>query len=276
MKKEIVLVTGASSGIGEATVKRLLKKGFVVYAAARRIERMSDLEELGAKIIELDVTDDRSMIDCVTYINKVEGQIDVLVNNAGYGSYGALEDVPSNEAQRQFDVNVFGLARMSQLVLPKMRENRSGKIINISSIGGKIHIPLGSWYHATKYAVEGLSDCLRTEVKEFGVDVVLVQPGIIKTEWADITVDNLRKTSGHGAYKKQTDLQIKSMQTAYGNSSNYSQPDVVAKTIEKSIISKRPNSRYTIGKMSYLVTLRRFMSDRLFDKMIDFSLKRYR
>lgn len=275
MNKKVVLVTGASSGIGEETVKLLLNNQFIVYAAARRINRMEGLKQLGANILALDVTQDDSMKACVAQIIENEGRIDILINNAGYGSYGSIEDVPAQEGRRQFEVNVFGLAQMCQLVLPHMRQQNSGKIVNISSIGGKIHIPLGGWYHSTKYAVEGLSDCLRCEVKEFGIDVIIIQPGIIKTEWADITIENLRKTSLNGAYQSQTKLQIKSMNEAYSNSTNYSEPIVIAKTILKSILAKKPRTRYAVGKLSYLVKLRRFVSDRCFDKIINLNLKKY-
>src|SRR5512139_4283396 len=175
----VALVTGGSSGIGECTVRELLDAGFVVYAVARRVERMQALSEAGAHVFAMDVTDDDSMVAGVQRIIDEQGRIDVLVNNAGYGSYGAVEDVPIDEARRQFEVNVFGLARLTQLVTPHMRRRESGTIVNISSIGGKIYEPLGSWYHATKFAVEGLSDSLRVELKPHGIDVVIIEPGAI-------------------------------------------------------------------------------------------------
>src|SRR6185437_12609789 len=178
------LVTGASAGIGEATARAFMTAGFRVFAGARRLDRMEPLAAAGATLLKLDVTDDASMAAAVNTSKSATGRIDVLVNNAGYGSYGALEDVPLAEARRQFDVNVFGLARLCQLVLPIMRAQKSGKIINVTSIGGKIWEPLGAWYHATKFAVEGLSDCLRAEVAEFGIKVVVVEPGSISSEWA--------------------------------------------------------------------------------------------
>ena len=186
MKNQVVLITGASSGIGKETARLLSQRGYKVYGAARRTDKMKELEQFGVKLLEMDVTDDESMTAGITSIIKNEGRIDVLVNNAGYGSYGALEDVPISEAKYQFEVNIFGLARLTQLVLPDMRQQHSGRIINISSIGGRIGEPHGAWYHATKFAVEGLSDSLRMELKEFGIDVVVIQPGAIKTEWAGI------------------------------------------------------------------------------------------
>ena len=175
--KKVVLITGASAGIGKETAKLLAGEGFVVYAAARRIDKMQDLKALGIKLLQMDITLDDSVTKAVEEIMSNEKQIDVLVNNAGYGSYGSLEDVALSEARYQFEVNIFGLARLTQLILPHMREKRAGKIINISSMGGKFGEPHGAWYHATKYAVEGLSDCLRMELKQFGIDVVIIEPG---------------------------------------------------------------------------------------------------
>ena len=197
------LVTGASSGIGEATARRLAELGFTVYAGARRVERMAELESHGIRVLDLDVTDDASMTSAMDRILAETGRIDVLVNNAGYGSYGALEDVPLEEARRQFEVNVFGLARLIQLALPTMRAQGSGHIVNISSIGGKVYEAMGSWYHATKFAVEGLSDSLRLEVAPFGIRVVIIEPGAIRTEWSGIAADNAVERSSHTAYAKQ-------------------------------------------------------------------------
>ena len=193
---KIAFVTGASSGIGEATVRRLLAGGYKVFAGARRLERMASLGSIGAVLVPLDLTDDGSIVRAVEFIKSQAGRIDVLVNNAGYGSYGALEDVPLEEARRQFEVNVFGLARLCQLVLPMMRAQKSGKIVNVTSIGGKIWEPLGSWYHATKFAVEGLSDCLRAEVDRLGIDVIIIEPGAIRTEWAAIA---MKRSCAHRA-----------------------------------------------------------------------------
>ncbi|MEI6624377.1 MAG: SDR family NAD(P)-dependent oxidoreductase, partial [Actinomycetes bacterium] len=172
MAKKVAIVTGASSGIGEASVRELMRLGFTVYACARRVDRMAALADEGAKVLPMDVTDDSSMTAAVEQIQADEGWVSVLVNNAGYGSYGALEDVPLSEARYQFEVNVFGLARLTQLVLPGMRAQHKGRVINVSSVGGKIWEPFGSWYHATKFAVEGLSDSLRVELKPFGIKVV--------------------------------------------------------------------------------------------------------
>src|SRR5882757_6280672 len=195
MSTKVALVTGASSGIGMATAGALHDRGYTVYAAARRVDRMNDLADRGVRTLAMDVTDDESMTSGIKRIIAETGRIDVLVNNAGYGSYGALEDVPQEEARRQFDVNVFGLARLTQLALPHMRAQRGGRIVNVSSIGGKIYTPLGGWYHATKFAVEGLSDSLRVELKPFGINVILIEPGSIRTEWGGIAAEGLLATS---------------------------------------------------------------------------------
>lgn len=266
--QQVALVTGASSGIGKETAKLLSAKGYAVYAAARRVEKMKDLEKLGVHLVEMDVTDDQSMIAGVKAILSKEESIDVLVNNAGYGSYGAIEDVSMDEARRQLDVNLFGLARLTQLVLPKMRESKYGKIINISSIGGKIYTPFGGWYHATKHAVEGFSDCLRLETKPFGIDVIIVEPGAIASEWGDIAADNLRKTSAKGAYAAAANKSADGMVKTYA-SNQPSKPMVVAETILKAITARKPKTRYAVGYMAgTTIMMRRFLSDRLFDRII--------
>jgi short-subunit dehydrogenase len=269
MKTQLVaLVTGASSGIGKETAKLLNAKGYAVYAAARRVEKMKDLEKLGVHLVGMDVTDDKSMVAGVNAILAKEGTIGILVNNAGYGSYGAIEDVSLDEARCQLDVNLFGLARLTQLVLPKMRENNYGKIINISSIGGKIYTPFGGWYHATKHAVEGFSDCLRLETKPFGIDVIIVEPGAIASEWGDIAADNLRKTSAKGAYAEAANKSADGMVKTYA-SNQPSKPTVVAETILKAITARRPKTRYAVGYMAgTTILMRRFLSDRLFDRII--------
>ncbi|MGL4610701.1 MAG: oxidoreductase [Trueperaceae bacterium] len=263
--KKIALVTGASSGIGKATVEQLLKDGYSVYATARRVDRLKELEAKGSSILELDVTNDASMQAAVNDIIRKSGRIDVLINNAGYGSYGALEDVPMEEAKRQFEVNVFGLARLTQLVLPYMRTQKSGKIVNISSIGGKIYEPLGAWYHATKFAVEGLSDSLRLELKPFGIDVIIIEPGPIKTEWGAIATETLLKVSGHTAYAKAAKERAHVLAFA-DDDSVASPPEVIARVISKSLKAKRPKTRYPAGTgAALLVAVRKIASDRVMD-----------
>jgi len=265
--KKIALITGASAGIGKSTVRQLLQDGLVVYATARRLEKMKDIEKEGAIIKKMDVTDEASLTKMVDEIIKKEGHIDVLVNNAGYGSYGAIEEVPLSEARRQFDVNIFGLARLSQLVLPHMRKNKFGKIINISSMGGKVYTPMGGWYHATKHALEGFSDCLRIETSPFGIDVIVIEPGGIKSEWGDIAVEHMLETSGKGAYSNLAKKTAQSFEKSYKSAS---EPELIARTISKAIKAKRPKTRYVAGYMAKPVL---FMRAILPDKAFDWLLK---
>ena len=269
--KKVALITGASSGIGAATAERLVNDGYTVYGVARRLDKMESLKTLGVKIMAMDVTIDASMVSGIEEIIANEGRIDVLVNNAGYGAYGAVEDVPIAEAKRQFEVNVFGLARLVQLVLPTMRSQKSGTIINVSSIGGKIGEPHGAWYHATKFAVEGFSDSLRMELKQFGINVVVVQPGAIVTEWNQIARDHLMEASGETAYqnlaKKHVNLLAKADE--WGSS-----PDVIAKGIAKAAKARRPKTRYAIGGAAKpILFMRKILSDRMFDRVMLAQMK---
>lgn len=261
----VALVTGASSGIGEATARQLIAAGWRVYAGARRVDRMQPLAAAGARLLALDVTDDASMQQAIDTIRRDEGRLDALVNNAGYGSYGALEEVPLDEGRRQFEVNVFGLARLTQLSLPMMRAQRSGRIVNITSIGGKIGEPFGSWYHATKFAVEGLSDSLRMELHPFGIDIVIIEPGAIKTEWNGIARDGLMKYSGDGPYREGAREHVKMLASA-DQGPMPSPPEVVARTIVRALQAARPKTRYATGGGAQMVLfLRRVLSDRAFD-----------
>jgi NAD(P)-dependent dehydrogenase (short-subunit alcohol dehydrogenase family) len=261
-------VTGASAGIGAATAFALLAAGYRVFAGARRLDRMAALAAAGATLIKLDLTDDATIVAAVDAIKNASGRIHILVNNAGYGSYGALEDVPLDEARRQFEVNVFGLARLCQLVLPTMRAQKSGKIVNVTSIGGKIWEPLGAWYHATKFAVEGLSDCLRVEAARFGIDVIVIEPGAIRTEWAGIAREGLLRMSGGSAYAKIAQRHARMLGTAE-TSRLASPPDVVARTIVRAVSAQRPRTRYaTGGGARTLLLLRKILSDRMFDRLI--------
>ena len=270
--KKVILVTGASSGIGKETVKLLLQDGCIVYAAARRTDKMQDIAAAGAKLLEMDVTADASMVAGVAKIIETEKRIDGLVNNAGYGSYGALEDVPISEARYQFEVNIFGLARLTQLVLPTMRAQHSGRIINISSIGGSIGEPHGAWYHATKFAVEGLSDSIRMELKQFGIDVVVIKPGAIKTEWNRIAREHLIKTSGNTAYGTLAHKHAKMLEN--GDEKMGAEPIVIARVIEKAIMATRPKTRYAAGGGAKLILfLRKILSDRMFDKVLMSMIK---
>ena len=262
------LVTGASSGIGEDTARKLQALGYIVYGAARRTDRLQALTADGIRPLAMDVTDDASMSAGVNRILEETGRIDVLVNNAGYGSYGAIEDVPIDEARRQFEVNVFGLARLTQLVSPHMRAQGSGTIINISSIGGRLTTPLGGWYHATKYAVEALSDALRMELRPFGIDVVVVEPGAIRTAWWSIAADHLEATAEGSAYADQIRAVAGAMRSE-SNQRRFSPPVAIARTVGKIVIARRPRTRYAVGFMAGpLIAARRVLPDRAFDQLI--------
>ena len=266
MPDKVALVTGASSGIGAATAIKLTSLGYIVYAAARRTDRMAGLAEAGIEVRGLDVTDDASMVALMDAIIAASGRIDILVNNAGYGSYGALEDVPISEARRQVEVNLFGLARMTQLALPHMRAQHAGYIVNVSSVGGKIWTPLGSWYHATKFAVEGLSDSLRLETKNFGIKVVVIEPGSIATEWSGISAETLDAASSGGAY---TSL-AKSVSAFFRSTTRKkSDPSVVADIIATAVTSTRPKTRYAVGQNATRILIaRKLLSDRAVDNQI--------
>ena len=262
------LVTGASSGIGEETARTLHKLGYTVYAAARRTDRLEQLTPTGIHALTMDVTDDESMSSGIEKIIAETGRIDVLVNNAGYGSFGAIEDVSIDEARRQFEVNVFGLARLTQLVLPHMRAQRSGTIINISSIGGRFTTLLGGWYHASKHAVEALSDALRMETAPFGIDVAVIEPGLIRTEWSGIAANHLEETAEGSAYASQIKAVANSMRSESTNK-RQSPPSVIADTVEKIVTARKPRTRYVVGFAAKpLVTLRRILPDRAFDRLI--------
>ena len=264
----IALVTGGSSGIGECTVRELLDAGYTVYTAARRVERMQPLADAGAHVFAMDVTDDASMVSGVDRIISEHGRIDLLVNNAGYGSYGAVEDVPIDEARRQFEVNVFGLARLTQLVTPHMRKQGSGRIINISSIGGKYYEPFGAWYHATKFAVEGFSDSLRLELRPFGIDVVIIEPGPIITEWNEIARDSLLERSGQTDYAKYARRAHKVL-TEFDKPGRASKPEAVARKIRKAATTRRPAARYPVGRGARVITSSRdHLPDRFFDQVV--------
>lgn len=264
--KKTVLITGASAGIGRATAIYLAENGYDVYGAARRVEKLAELKAYGIKPIALDVTEDKSVEACVEQIFQEAGAIDILVNNAGFGSEGAIEEVSKHDAKYQMEVNVFGAMHLTQLVLPKMRQNSYGKIINISSVGGKIALPLGGWYHASKFAIEGLSDSLRMEVKPFGIDVIVIEPGGVKSEWGDIAIENLVRVSGNAAYKDMAKGAEKSFRRTEANNA---EPIVIARLIKKAIEVSKPRTRYAGGNMAKpLLFLRGILSDRVFDRLI--------
>jgi short-subunit dehydrogenase len=275
MSQPVAFVTGASTGIGFETAKKLAAHGFTVYAGARRLEKMEPLKALGVNVVALDVTDEESMSAAVGGVIAAHGRIDVLVNNAGYGSYGSLEEVELAEGRRQFDVNVFGLARMTQLVLPAMRASGRGRIINVSSIGGQMYEPLGAWYHATKFAVEGLSDSLRLELKPHGIKVSIIEPAGTQTEWGSISGESLLATSGRGPYMDQAKVVAAALASTDGSAMS-THPDVIADAIVHAATSARPKTRYPVGKGARaILLLRRVLPDRVFDVVIWNIYKRF-
>lgn len=269
--KKVVVITGASTGIGRATAIYLAQNGYNVYGAARKVEKMQELKTFGIHPIALDVTQDDSIVACVNQILNEAGSIDVLVNNAGFGSYGAIEDVLMTDARYQLEVNVIGAMRLTQLVLPSMRKNGHGTIVNISSVGGKCAFPLGGWYHASKFALEALSDSLRNEVRKFGINVIVIEPGATKSEWGTIALDSLLKVSGQTVYK---DLADKTYEGFKRNADKKPEPIVIAELVKKAIEAKNPKTRYSGGYMaSQLLFLKRILPDKLMDKLILSQLK---
>lgn len=266
--KRVALVTGASSGMGKDITLRLIAEGYVVYGAARRLDRMADIEAAGGSAVELDVTEETSIAAMVDHVIREQGQIDVLINNAGYGQYGALEDVPVAEGRRQLETNLIGPARLTQLCLPHMRARKFGKIVNISSIGGKFALPLGGWYHASKFALEGYSDVLRNEVARFGIDVIVIEPGGIHSEWEAIAGGEAERLSGRGVYGD--------MVTKFRNLQGRKAPPprVISDLVVKALKARRPNPRYHGGLMAGpLLFLKRWLSDRMFDRLIMSAFK---
>lgn len=271
MSQPVAIVTGASSGIGAVIAQTLVDDDWIVYAGARRVDRMAPLAQAGIHVHALDVTDDASMVAFVDRVLAEQGRIDALVNNAGYGSYGALEQVPIEEARRQVEVNVMGLARMTQLVLPSMRTAGRGRIVNISSIAAKLYQPMGSWYHATKYAVEGLSDALRLELAPLGIQVVLVEPGIIDTEWAAIAREHLLAASSAGPYADQASRMDATLSNVERQASS---PSVVGNAVHRALTARRPRIRYPVGRLAGITVLTRaLLPDRAFDAVLAAGLR---
>ncbi|MEW8051220.1 MAG: oxidoreductase [Candidatus Thiodiazotropha sp.] len=265
---KVILVTGASAGMGKATAKKLINEGHIVYGAARRLERMGELVKLGGHAVEVDVTDEDQITRVADEIIAEQGRIDVLVNNAGYSVYGSVEDVSQQDARRQFEVNLFGAAFLTQKILPHMRERQSGHIINITSVGGKMYAPLGAWYHGTKHALEGWSDCLRVETQGFGIKVSIIEPGSIQTEFSDVMNQPMLDRSRGGAYESMAQAIIKAGADTY-DGSRATQPEIIADTVAQAINSRNPKTRYRVGKLAKpLLFLRWLLSDRLFDRII--------
>jgi NAD(P)-dependent dehydrogenase (short-subunit alcohol dehydrogenase family) len=264
-----VLITGCSTGIGRATAKRLAAGDRIVYATARRVETLAELEAAGCRTLALDVTDEASMQAAV---EAVEGGVGVLINNAGYSQSGALETLPMDSVRRQFETNVFGLLRMCQLVLPGMRRQGYGKIVNVSSMGGKLTFPGAGYYHATKHAVEALSDALRFEVQGFGVKVSVIEPGLIKTDFAETAIGSMDGPDGDNPYVGFDQA------VARATAENYERgpisrlgggPEAVAEAIERAISARTPRSRYAVTPSAHLfMRLRRLLPDKAWDALL--------
>ena len=273
-----VLVTGCSTGIGRETARHLATKGWKVYATARRLESIEDLKAEGCETLSCDVTDEASMSACVGAVQEAEGAVGVLVNNAGYSQSGALEEVPMDAVRRQFETNVFGLMRMCQLALPAMRDQGWGKIVNVSSMGGKLVFPGGGVYHATKHAVEALSDALRFEVAGFGVDVVVIEPGLIKTNFAEAAVGSMAgELPAEGPYAEFNTAVGRETASAYEGplAKLGAGPDAVARKIERAISSRHPRTRYKVTASAGMsLGARKLMTDRMWDRFVSTQFPR--
>jgi short-subunit dehydrogenase len=264
--KGVALVTGASSGIGKAIALKVASIGYETYAAARRLDQMESLKSKGIHILHLDLTDETSIRNCVATIQEENGGVDVLVNNAGYGAYGSVEEIPLAEARRQFEVNFFGLAALTQLVIPHMRKKRSGRILNVSSVGGVSASPYGGYYHASKFAVEGFSSALRQELNPFDIDVVIIRPGAIKSGWRDLAGSSLLENSSRGPYSKAVQpMYAKFMGPDFDKL--VADPAVIGEVVAKAVTAKRPQTVYTAPRLAKTIILINTLlgSDRLRD-----------
>ena len=269
-KSRPVLITGCSTGIGRATAERLADDGWNVHATARRPESIEELAGRGMKTHALDVTDEGSMEAAVAEVER-DGPIGALINNAGYSQSGAIETIPMSSVRKQFETNVFGLMRMCQLVLPGMRDAGSGRIVNLSSMGGKLTFPGGGVYHATKHAVEALSDALRFEVSGFGIDVVVLEPGLIVTDFGETAAGSLAEVEEHGPYADFNADVARVTANAYtsGMARLGAGPEAVAAKIAGALSAGRPRTRYKITPSARVVMgMRRLMSDRMWDRFV--------
>lgn len=259
-----ILITGASSGIGFEAATVLAQQGHEVWAVARSADKLKELERRGIHTMAMDITKAEQRQDVINTV----GTVDVLINNAGFGFYGPMEQVSLEDAKYQFEVNVFGLVEMTKLVIPGMRAQRQGRIINISSMGGRFTLAFGGWYHASKYTVEALSDAMRLELKPFGIDVVLIEPGCIKTNWGLITADNLEKSSVNTPYQDKARRMVKLLRSVYSGPL-LSRPTVVVKAIVKAVETDKPRTRYLVGRGAKLIVgLKALLPDRVFDRLV--------
>ncbi len=263
MSQKTAIVTGASSGIGRATALQLVAQGYTVYAAARRTEKMAEAQVEGLIPIFLDVTSEEAITKAVDQIMQDTGRIDVLVNNAGYGLMGSIEETSLEAARQQFEVNVFGLMNLTQMILPIMRRQRQGHIINISSVVGRLGMPVNGWYSASKHALEALSDALRIETRPFGIKVTVIEPGAIKTEFGNVAKEKAKDSTKLEPYRQLT-ARYQEISESYGESA--AEPYQVARVIGEAIASKNPRPRYAVpGQAKMLLMGKRVLGDRLFD-----------
>ncbi len=269
---KVILITGASSGMGYETARILTVQGHRVYGAARRVQKIAELSQYGVQALPLDITDEASIVACVKAIISREGRIDVLINNAGYGYFGAIEDVPMTDARHQFEVNIFGLARMTQEVLPYMRAQHSGRIMNLASVAGHVTLAFGAWYNATKYALEAFSDALRMEVRPFGIDVVIIEPGAIRTDWGIIAADHLRDSAKGGAYERTATRTAEGLRRLY-LSRIPTDPKVISRKIARAAVCRCPRTRYRTGRGAKLmVFLHTILPARCWDWLVVHSM----
>ncbi|MXV90481.1 MAG: SDR family NAD(P)-dependent oxidoreductase [Acidimicrobiia bacterium] len=265
---KVVLITGASSGIGREAAILMARKGHTVYAGARRADRLAELADHGVIPVQMDVSESADNERVVDQIIRNEGRIDVLINNAGFGLYGPIEDIPIDDARYQFEVNLFGLAHLTQLVLPHMRAQGAGRIVNISSMVGKVFMPLAAWYDATKHALEGWSDCLRYETAPFGIQVVLIEPGAIKTEFDDVRMAQLETLPADSAYRSQIDT-FKMLVDDPPDLDRQTPPEVVARVYAKAATTRRPRRRYVTGKYARSwMFVRRWLGDGAYELIL--------
>ena len=271
-QKKVILITGTASGMGKATAEKLIAEGHVVYGGDIQYEKNKYLDRIGGHSLDMDVTKDEEVDAGVDRIIKEQGRIDVLINNAGYGLFAPIEEVTIEDAWKQFDVNMFGYARTVKAVLPHMRKQNMGRIINLTSMGGKIYTPMGGWYHATKHALEGWSDCLRLETKEFNISVVVVEPGIIKTNFYNAVIEASGKYYENSNYQHM--IPDMSSQASQDLLARASEPEVIAKVMNKIINKRKPKTRYVKGRMAKMaIFYRNTFGDKAYDRLILRSLR---